>query len=265
MPDTMTAERARNAPSLDTILEILLDEIKSGDSSQRRVVLDRLLVVFGEAHKIDATKLRDRTEELTIRPYANGKTLPELWETRPELANEDQAQAAAETAKICADLGKRFDDLKAQHKRPLDKAGTLMLRATELWMKGVSDLETALRGKINAWQRKELDRQRAEKAKAEEAAKQLQAEGRTEEAAQQLAQQPKGASIKTDYGTRASASVKWKAEVIPGQENQVRRELCSPDQKKIDALIALHKAQGTIASLVEPGLRIFEDVQTSIG
>jgi hypothetical protein len=60
-------------------------------------------------------------------------------------------------------------------------------------------------------------------------------------------------------GGKTTSRIVLKAEFIPGQEHMVPRELCSPDSKKLNALLAFNAEQAKHT----PGVRVFEDVTRS--
>jgi hypothetical protein len=174
-------------------------------------------------------------------------------EIKDEQGEKGAVDAAAQAKRLVTDLeGQRKKVIKDPDRFVRDVNAFV-----RVFRKPLDEVVNTLRTKIGAFQyQKELERRKIEKAMQEEAAR-LQEKLKAEAAQAGIeappvmpVPAPKPDSVtRTEGGATASIRTQWTGEIT--DPDQVPREYCSPDEKKIN--------QAVKAGIREiPGVRIFE-------
>lgn len=190
-------------------------------------------------------------------------------ESRQVLENDTQVSRATELAKeLGAFIGPKgsFVTLFKTDSAALDGALKTMKELRDKWLAPIIQFEGELRDRINVYQRK----QRAAQLKKEDddraKATALTASGKPEDiqkAAEVLAAPtPRAGTVKSDHGSTAGYAIKFKVQSI--MDDELPRELMSPDMKKINARIATLTDEQKKTPFAIPGVVLVEDIQTRL-
>lgn len=172
------------------------------------------------------------------------------------IVTDEEAGEYAETAKAIKAVVARVETARKTEKAAILEAG----RTVDGFFSRMSDqlapLVNKLVAAINAFQRAKLDAER--KAAAEEAARLAKEAALFDEPAPVPVAAPvvrEAARITSFSGVKATASTKWKGEVV--KLDDLPRQYMMANQAAIDAAI-----KGGTREI--PGVRIYEDVRTAI-
>ena len=194
-----------------------------------------------------------------------------------KVTNDEELEIAGKIETSCKKQAKALSEIRLKLTRPLDEAKkTIMEREKEL-VKPLNDEQTRINKLTTAYatelaRKAEEERRRREEAERAAAEAQLAAEQAAQEAAEKAAQANAAFGIAsapvpatpapvppavplptiTTTGPHTSSNrfvEKWDFTIV--NANAVPRELCSPDEAKIRALLATKKAEGYKADQIK--------------
>lgn len=208
------------------------------------------------------TYLNPEEARTSIEQYRAAILEMEKQASAYEVTNEETAQQAVDMTKETKDLYNKVENQRKQFVAEPNKFVKSINAFAKSFTEKLLGIERMLKKKIGDYQyRQEFQRREEEKRAREEAEKlqkQIDQEAKEKGVESVTVAAPvllKKKPVVRSESASASIRTKWKAEVL--NPDEIERQFCSPDMKKIQAAV-----DGGLREI--KGCRVFEDVITAI-